>query len=84
MLEPLVVVREVLEAVAVRRLRAAGLGSEEAVRFAQKMQVGPWIPMEIQLQRAEVGPTSGPTWRRSRLRRPAVLVRAAVVPRRGR
>jgi hypothetical protein len=27
------------------------------------MQVGPCIPMGIQLQKAEVGPTSGPTWR---------------------
>jgi hypothetical protein len=31
------------------------------------MEVGPCIPVGIQLQRAEVGPTSGPTWRLSHL-----------------
>ena len=33
--------------------------------MAQKMPVGPCIPVGIQLKRAEVGPTSGPTWRLS-------------------
>jgi hypothetical protein len=37
--------------------------SEKAVRLAQNMQVGPCIPAGKQLERAEVGPTSGPTWR---------------------
>ena len=31
------------------------------------MQVGPCIPVKILLEKAEVGPTSGPTWRRSHL-----------------
>ena len=31
--------------------------------MAQKMQVGPCIPVGIQRQKAEVGPASGPTWR---------------------
>ena len=34
----------------------------KGVRSAQKMQVGPHIPVGIQLQKAEVGPASGPTW----------------------
>jgi hypothetical protein len=45
------------------------LGSEQAVRLAQKVQVGPCIPVGIQLEKAEVGPTSGPTRRPSRLAR---------------
>ena len=36
------------------------------------MQVGPCIPVGIQLEKAAVGPTSGPTWRLSHL----VLVHA--------
>ena len=32
------------------------------------MQVGPCTPVGIQLPKAEVGQTSGPTWRRSHLR----------------
>jgi hypothetical protein len=32
------------------------------------MQVGPCIHVGIQLEKAEVGPTSGPTWRLSYLR----------------
>ena len=36
--------------------------SEQGVRLAQKMQVGPCIPVEVQLEKAEVGPASGPTW----------------------
>jgi hypothetical protein len=37
--------------------------SEKGVRLAQKMQVGPCILVGgIQLRKAEVGPTSGPTW----------------------
>jgi hypothetical protein len=43
---------------------------EKGVRLAQKMEVGPHILLEIQLQRAEVGPASGLTWRLSHLRRP--------------
>jgi hypothetical protein len=31
--------------------------SEKGVRLAQKMQVGPCIPVGIQLEKAEVGPT---------------------------
>jgi hypothetical protein len=38
------------------------------VRLAQKMQVGPYIPVGIQLSKAEVGPISGPTWRLSHSR----------------
>jgi hypothetical protein len=38
---------------------------EKGVRLAQKMQVGPCIPVGIQRLRAAVGPTSGPTWRLS-------------------
>jgi hypothetical protein len=50
--------------------------SEKAVRLAQKMQVaklaqkvqvGPCIPVGMQLEKAEVGPTSGQTWRLSHL-----------------
>ena len=41
--------------------------SEKGVRLAQNTQVGPCIPVRIQLKRAEVGPTSGPTWRLSHL-----------------
>ena len=40
-------------------------GSEKGVRLAQKMRVGPRIPVGIRLERAEVGPTSGPTRRLS-------------------
>ena len=43
--------------------------SEQGVRSAQKIQAGPWIPVGIQLEKAEVGPTSGPTWRLSHLER---------------
>jgi hypothetical protein len=35
--------------------------SDKGVRSAQKMQVGPCIPVGMQLEKAEVGPTSGPT-----------------------
>ena len=38
---------------------------EKGVRLAQKMQVGPCISVGIQLEKTEVGPTSGPTWRLS-------------------
>jgi hypothetical protein len=41
---------------------------EQCVRLAQKMRVGPCIPAGIQLQNAEVGSTSGPTWRLSHCR----------------
>jgi hypothetical protein len=39
--------------------------SEKGVRSAQKMKVGPCIPVGAQLQKAGVGPTSGPTRRLS-------------------
>ena len=40
------------------------------------MQVGPRIPVEIQLEKAGVGPTSGPTWRRSHFDRAVCRLRA--------
>ena len=42
--------------------------SEKGVRLAQKIQVGPCIPVGVQLDKAAVGPTSGSTWRIFRLR----------------
>ena len=45
---------------------------ESGVRLAQKVQVGPRIPLGTQLERAEAGPTSGPTRRLSHLLRHAV------------
>ena len=39
---------------------AGGL-SEKGVRLAQNIQVGPCIYMGILVQKAEIGPTSGPT-----------------------
>ena len=42
--------------------------SEQGVRLAQQMQVGPCMPVGIHLEKAEVGPTSGPTWRLSHFR----------------
>ena len=44
--------------------QAVHLG-EKGVRLAQKLQVGPCIPVGTQLEKAEVGPASGPTWRLS-------------------
>ena len=41
--------------------------SEKGVRSAQHTQVGLCVPVGIQLENAEVGPTSGPTWRLSHL-----------------
>ena len=38
---------------------------EKGVRLAQKMQAGPCIRVGVQLQKAEVGPSSGSTWRLS-------------------
>ena len=38
---------------------------EKGGKLAQKMQVVPGIPVGIQLEKAEVDPSSGPTWRRS-------------------
>ena len=49
--------------------------SEKGVRLAQKIPVDPCIPAGIQLQKAEVGPTSGPTWWLSHFRAAAVEVR---------
>jgi hypothetical protein len=43
--------------------------SEKGVRLVQTMPVGPCIPVGIQLEKAEVGPTSGPTRRLSHLLR---------------
>jgi hypothetical protein len=54
------------------------------------MRVGPCIPVGIQLEKVEVGPTSGPTWRLSHFghdevdeadRRPRDAVRRPVVQR---
>ena len=36
---------------------------ENGVWLAENMQLGPWIPVGIQLQKAALGPTSGPTLR---------------------
>ena len=46
--------------------------SDKGVRLAQNMRVGPCIHVGIlvQLQKAEIGPTSGPTWRLSHLGKP--------------
>jgi hypothetical protein len=44
---------------------------ERGLSLAQNMQAGPCVRVGIQLQRAEVGPTSGPTWRLAHLLRPA-------------
>jgi hypothetical protein len=61
----------VLRAVQAAELRSGdpdgeqGGCSEKGVRLANKMQVGPRIPVGIQLQKADVGPISGPTWRLS-------------------
>jgi hypothetical protein len=41
--------------------------SEKGVRLAQNMRICPSIPVVIQLEKAEVGPTSGPTWHLSHL-----------------
>jgi len=48
-------------ACAVQDYRRAGATFHRARKLAQKTQVGPCIPVGIQLERAEVGPTSGPT-----------------------
>ena len=63
-----------------------GAASEKGVRLAQNMQVRPRTPVGIQRLKAEVGPTSEPTWRlshwgqigglRPRLARPAPAWRA--------
>ena len=39
--------------------------SEKGVRLAQRIEVGPCFPVGKQLERATVGPASGPTWRLS-------------------
>ena len=44
------------------------------------MRVGPCIPVGIQLEKAEVGPTSGPTWRLSHLGRQQRAQHRAEVP----
>ena len=55
--------------------------SEKGVRLAQKMQVGPCIPVGTQLYKAEIGPTSGPTWLLSHLVLVLGLVEAIVYAR---
>jgi hypothetical protein len=62
--EPLVLPLEPPERAGTRRSEDDDC-SEKGVRLAQKMQVGPCIPVGNQLEKAEVGPTSGPTWRLS-------------------
>ena len=48
------------------------------------MRVGPCIPVGVQLEKAGVGPISGPTWRLSHLGALALLrVAGAVLPARG-
>ena len=49
--------------------------SEKVVRLAQKVQVGPCIPLGMQPQKAVVGPTSGPTWCLSHFRGSPVAAR---------
>jgi hypothetical protein len=44
-----------------------GSWSEKGDRLAQQMQVGPCIPVGMQLWKAVVGPTFGPTWQLSYL-----------------
>jgi hypothetical protein len=63
--------RAEVRSLATRPNPASALGplSENGVRLAQKMQVGPCITVRTQLEKAEVGPISGPTWRVSHLRR---------------
>ena len=48
--------------------------SEKGVRLAQRMQVGTCVPVGMQLQKAEVGQTSGPTWSLSHLAKMAAEV----------
>ena len=58
-------------------------GEKKGVRSAQRTQVGPRVPVGIQLPKAGVGPTSGPTWHRSRLRdrgEAAVVAAAMLLP----
>ena len=49
----------------VKTTRRPSAFSEKGVRLAQKMQAVHAFLSEIQLQKAEVGPTSGPTRRLS-------------------
>ena len=53
--------------VAVGGAEGQALYATKGVRLAQNVQVGPCIPVRIQLETAEVGPTSGPTRRLSHL-----------------
>jgi hypothetical protein len=48
-------------------VKRKGHWSETGVRLAQKLRVGPCIPVGIQLEKTEAGPTSGPTWHLSHL-----------------
>ena len=53
-----------------RRFPPRGCAGARGVRLTRKMQAGPCIPAGIQLEKAGVGPTSGPTRRLSHLARP--------------
>ena len=68
----------ILVMVRAARTDAPRAHSEKGVRLAQKMRVGTCMPVGMQLQTPEVGPTSGPTWRLSHWRR--VLQRALCMP----
>jgi hypothetical protein len=48
----------------------AGPGARKVLGWLKKMQVGPCIPAGIQLGKAAVGPTAGPTGRLSHLSSP--------------
>jgi hypothetical protein len=52
--------------------------SEKGVRSAQKMRVGPCTPVVIPLEKAEAGPTSGPTYGRLSHSRETGIVGARV------
>jgi hypothetical protein len=54
-------------------------GSERGVRLAQKMRVGPRIPVGIPLETVDAGPTSRPTCPLSHLRRHRASAQALAV-----
>jgi hypothetical protein len=51
--------------------------SENGVRSAQRMQVGPRTPVGTHLEKAEVGPASGPTRRLAHFGRILATIREA-------